>query len=129
MYQAMIDDHDEIRGICSELRKLIADDGMPTALCFATSRWRLTRRLLQHIATEKAFFGPSTPDPFEERYRNHVVAWTPGRIDAEWPLYCHELQDILKTLERRMRQEEREFHDPKMRAIAMREAKKLDDDV
>lgn len=121
MFDHMIEDHNTIRGIVTALRELLVEDGVPIGRWFASSRWALTRHLLRHFAMENLIFlghpcasrfatAPAGPDPFEQRYRQHLNDWSPDRIDVEWPRYCSELGAILDTLERRMTFEEREIY-------------------
>jgi hypothetical protein len=116
MIDTMLEDHREIRGLAASLRKLLVEDGMPIGHWLASTRWKLTRHLLRHIAIENTIVGQRLIDGFEHRYREHVARWTPDRIDAEWPAYCRELRTILDTLDRKMDREEREFYHPLMAA-------------
>ncbi|QDZ08260.1 hypothetical protein FPZ24_12895 [Sphingomonas panacisoli] len=121
MLAKMIEDHDTIRGIAATLRGFLNNDGAPIGPLFASARWTLTRHLLRHLATENLIFRdnastarhatkPDAPDPFEQRYRQHIDSWTPERIDSHWPRYCRELGSILNTLDQRMAFEEREIY-------------------
>ena len=110
MCEAMLKDHDDLRAIVAELREILVDGRMPIGRQLATIRWTLTRRLLRHIAMEsRAAQGEGARD-FEQRYRDHVVAWTSERIDTEWRTYRRELLTILDALEQRMTREERDFY-------------------
>lgn len=112
MSDAMLQDHDELRAISSELRGILLDGRMPIGRQFATIRWMLTRRLLHHIAMESHVIQSDGAKAFEQRYRDHVVAWTSERIDTEWRTYRREMLAILDTLDQRMAAEERDFYKP-----------------
>lgn len=131
----MLEDHNQIRAIITELRTQLVQSGMPKAPTFATARWSLTRHLLRHLAVENDWLRregrvpPPNGDVLEQRYRRHITDWQPDRIDRDWPVYRRELNGILDDLDRRMDYEDREFYGAAIpievafdRGIAMRYA-------
>ena len=130
----MLEDHNQIRAIITELRTQLVQSGMPKSHSFATARWSLTRHLLRHLAAEADVLRRQghtvvNADAFEQRYRRHTTDWQPARIEREWHSYRRELNSILDDLDRRMDHEDREFYGTAVpievafdRGIAMRYA-------
>lgn len=130
----MLEDHNQIRAIMTELRTQLVPCGMPKSSSFATARWSLTRHLLRHLAAESDVLrrqgrASDSSDALEQRYRHHITDWHPARIEREWHNYRRELNRILDDLDRRMDYEDREFYSASVpievafdRGIAMRYA-------
>lgn len=121
-------DHAELGLLCTEMIVLVDRPAPGDIAAIATLRWRLARRITQHLALEDEYIYRPAADGTLPRlgaaaavvkdelgelyaaYQAHIVKWPGDRLTADWAAFRAEATALLARLQARIRREDEDLY-------------------
>jgi Hemerythrin HHE cation binding domain len=127
MEARLLQDHEKIRIIASDLRTLLASNEVPETSRLSAVRWAFASALMQHLAVkERHIYSKLEHDPRPDvqsyfvrtkddllkrfnAYTQHMEAWPTSRALVRWAAYRVSATHVVDLFLERLSQEERDL--------------------